>query len=209
VRWNLHVVLVCISLKAKDVEHFLTYLLASCAFSFENCLFNSFLHLLIGLLAILVFKFLSSLFWILIPCQMNSWQRFFSNSRGCLFTQVIVSFTGQKSLLIWWILICQFLLLFPEQLKSYLENCCLSRSVFLPFSYSSYKGSRLTIRSFNYFELILHKVRDRDLVCLLYVEIQFSQHYLLERLSFLQCMFLAPLSRMKWVVSCILIFIWF
>jgi hypothetical protein len=35
-------------------------------------------------------------FWILIPYQMNSGQRFFSHSVGCLFALVIVSFAVQK-----------------------------------------------------------------------------------------------------------------
>jgi hypothetical protein len=45
-RWNLSDIFICISLMVKDVEPLFLYLLAVCT-SFENCLFNSFAHLLI------------------------------------------------------------------------------------------------------------------------------------------------------------------
>jgi hypothetical protein len=47
-------VLICISFLARDVEHFFVSLLVICAL-FENCLFNSFTHLLIGLLVLWCF----------------------------------------------------------------------------------------------------------------------------------------------------------
>jgi hypothetical protein len=34
---------------------------------------------------------------------------------------------------------------------------------------------------------------------LLHVDIQFSQRHLLKRLSFLQCIFYVPLSKIKWL----------
>jgi hypothetical protein len=44
---------------------------------------------------------------------------------------------------------------------------------------------------------------------LLHVDSQFSQHHLLKRLSFLQCMVLAPLSEIRWC-SCMDLFLgWF
>jgi hypothetical protein len=75
VRWNLNVVFICISFIAENVDHFFMYLIAICT-SFENCLYNSFTHLLTGLFAFLLIFGALYIFWILILYLMNSWQRF-------------------------------------------------------------------------------------------------------------------------------------
>jgi hypothetical protein len=56
VRWTISIVLIFIFIVSEDSEHFFKYLLVICTF-FENYLFNSFIHLLIRLFALLVFNF--------------------------------------------------------------------------------------------------------------------------------------------------------
>jgi hypothetical protein len=72
-RWNLSIVLICISFLAKDVENFFICLLVVCIS--ENYVFNSFDHLL-NRLFILLISCLLYLFWMLIPSQKNTWKRF-------------------------------------------------------------------------------------------------------------------------------------
>jgi hypothetical protein len=62
VRWNLRVVLICISLMIKDVEHFFKCFSALRYSSVENSLFSSEPHFLFGLFVFLESSFLSSLY---------------------------------------------------------------------------------------------------------------------------------------------------
>jgi hypothetical protein len=66
VRWNLSVVLICISLRARDGEHFLCVFLAIYTSSFEKVLFISVAHFYIGSLTFGRFSFLSSLYILII-----------------------------------------------------------------------------------------------------------------------------------------------
>jgi hypothetical protein len=63
VRWNLRVVLICVSPMIKDAEHFFRFFLAIQNSSGENSLFSSEPHFLLGLSDFLESTFLSSFFF--------------------------------------------------------------------------------------------------------------------------------------------------
>ena len=67
------------------------------------------------------------------------------------------------------------------------------------FSSRSFILSGLTFRSLIHFEFIfVYGVRECCNLFLLHVAVPFSQHHLLKRLSFLHCIFLPPLSKIRW-----------
>ena len=74
----------------------------------------------------------------------------------------------------------------------------MSESVLPMFSSRSFIVSGLMFRSLIHFEFIfVHYVRKCSSFILIQVVDQFSQHHLLKRLSFLHCIFLPPLSKIK------------
>jgi hypothetical protein len=97
VRWNLSVVLICISFMASDGEHFSWVFFAIWISSFEKVLFNSVAHYFIGSLILGEFSFLSSLYILLIsPFSYVYLANIFSHSVGGLFSLETISFVVQK-----------------------------------------------------------------------------------------------------------------
>jgi hypothetical protein len=93
----LRVVLNCISLMIKDVEHVFRCFTAIRYSSVENSLFSSVPHFLIGLFGFLESNFLCFLCVLDIrPLSDVGLVKIFSQSVGCLYVLLIVSFALQK-----------------------------------------------------------------------------------------------------------------
>ena len=130
------------------------------------------------------------------PLSVDSFANIFSHSEGCLFVLFIVSFAVQK---LWsfirshlFIFVFIFITLRVGSKKILLQF--MSKSVLPIFSSKSFIVSHLTFRSLIYFEFIfVYGVRECSNFILLHVAVQFSQHHLLKRLSFLLGIFLPPL----------------
>ena len=111
-------------------------------------------------------------------------QKLLSFIRSHLFIFVFVSVTlggGSKKILLWF-------------MSKYVLPMISSKSFIVP---------SLTFRSLIHFDfIVVYGVRECSNFILLHVAVQFSQHHLLKRPSFLHCIFLPSLSKIRWPQVC-------
>lgn len=128
--------------------------------------------------------------------SVDSFAKMFSHSVDCLFILIRVSFAVQKILRL--IKSHLFIFLLSLLLRGGSEKMLLSfisESVWPMFSSKSFRVSGPISRSLIHLEFIfVYDVRECSKFILLHVAVQFSQHHLLNRLSFLHCIFLPSLS---------------
>ena len=130
------------------------------------------------------------------PLSVALFAKIFSDSVGCLFVLFMDSFAVQKllSLIRSHLLIFVFIFITLGGGSKKILLQFMSKSVLPMFSSKSFIVSGLTFRSLINFEFIfVYGVKECFNFILLHVAVQFSQHHLLKRLSFLHCIFLPPL----------------
>ena len=128
------------------------------------------------------------------PMLVTSFANIFSICR--LFFHFVYSFLCYAKAFIRLLL---YIFLFPvgDRSKNILWQY-MSQSVLLMFSSRSFTVSGLKFRSLIHFEFIfVCCVRDYSNLILLHIGVQFSQHHVLNRPSFLHCIFLPPLLQIN------------
>ena len=118
----------------------------------------------------------------------------------CLFILLMVSFAVQTLLSLirfhWFTFVFIFITLGDRAKKILLQF--MSKSVSPIFSSRNFIVSSLMFSYLINFEFIFaHGFKEYSNFILLHVAVQFSQHHLLQRLSFIQCIFLPPLLQIN------------
>ena len=140
-------------------------------------------------------------FWRLILYQFVSFAIIFSHSEGCLFIFFIVCFAVQNplSFIRSHLFIFVFISIAQGGGSKRIMLWFMSKTILPMFFSKSFIVSGLIFRFLIHFEFIfVYGVRRCSNLILLHVTVQFSQHHLLKRLSFLHCIFLPPLSKIKY-----------
>uniref|UniRef100_A0A8D0PJZ2 Uncharacterized protein n=1 Tax=Sus scrofa TaxID=9823 RepID=A0A8D0PJZ2_PIG len=131
------------------------------------------------------------------PLTVDSLAKILSHSVGCLFVLFRVSFAVQKlfSLIRSHLFIFVFIVNTLRGGSAKMLLWFMSESVWPMFSSKSLIVSGLISRSLIHVEFIfVYGVREYSNFILFHVAVQFSQHHLLNGLSFLHYIFLPPLS---------------
>jgi hypothetical protein len=194
------VVLICISLMIKDVEHFFRCFSAIQYSSGENFLFTFLPQFLMGLFDFLKYSFLSSLYILDIsPLSDLGLVKILSQPVVGLSVLLTVSFALQN--------LCNFMksLLsilghtaqaFAVLFRNFSPGPCLR--LFPNFSSISFSVSGFMWTSLIHLDLsFVQEDKNGQIHILLHDNYQLSQHHLLKMLSFFHWMVLAPLSKIK------------
>ena len=174
----------------------------SCASWPSVCLLwrNVYLGLLpifgLGCFVFLILSCMSCLYILEInPLSVDLFANIFSHSEGCLLVLFMVSFAVQK---LWSFIRSNLFIFIAITLGVGSKKILLwfmANSVLPMFSSKNFIVSGLTFRSQINFEFIfVYGVREHSSFILLHVAVQFSQHHLLKRLSFLHYISSPPLS---------------